>query len=231
MKKLIVIFLVFPVILEAQNVTNVRSQKNGNKIDVNYRLDGLSSNQTVKVNLYYSVNNSDYSGPLQEVSGDIGNHISGNGNKKITWDVLSEIGSLKGDTKFKVEIIPNQNFRKPKASTKDLKGVVESCHIDGKTLTVDFVLESNINKTWTFFANSTVVFDENGQKYYAETFKWGNNSDVDRRIELMKDVPFKIRYIFTNVAPSIKKLNGATLTDKWDKFSLRFRNIPVIKSE
>ncbi len=229
MKELILFFALLPTIITAQNINNVTSQQNGNKINIKYNLEGLAPDDMVSVNLYYSLNKADYIGPLTEVEGDIGEYISENGTKTITWDVLSEIGSLNGDTKFKVEVIPSTKKEKPSASSKNIDGYVDRCQIDGTTLIIDYILESKTNESWRFYVGSTAIFDENGQKFTPDTFKWGNKTDNDEYIELIQGVPFRIQFVFANIDPSIKKLNGALIGDRLDKFKLRFSEIPVLK--
>jgi len=230
MKRLLLLIMIFPSVVIGQTVSNVTSRQNGNLIEINYRLSDISVNQTVKVNLYYSLNNSNYIGPLQKVSGDVGDYISGNGNKKINWNVLSEIGSLDGETKFKVELIPNIIYDSPSSISKDMKGIIKSCKIKNNTLIIDFVVESMVDKGWYFNVKKALVFDDKGNNYISESFKWGNNTETNyTEIKLMKDVPFRIQYYFNNVDPTITKISGVALSDGYETFTLRFTNIPIIK--
>lgn len=230
MKRSLLIFLFLPYISLAQTVSNVTSQQNGNIIQINYRLSDISANQTVKVNLYYSLNNSNYIGHLQKVSGDVGDFISGNGVKQIKWDVLNEIGSLEGETKFKVELIPSNIYDSPTSTSKDMKGKVKSCRITQNTVIVDFELESLVNNDWVFRVQKAFIFDDKGNNYISESFKWSGNTATEyATINLMKGIPFRIKFYFNNVDPTITKVSGISLSDNYNIFTLRFTDIPLIK--
>jgi uncharacterized protein (TIGR02145 family) len=84
----------------AQKVTNITAEQVGQSIQVSYCLE---SELPCSVSLYYSTNNGViWQGPLQKASGDVGDKIM-SGNKKIMWDVLSEVEQLDiSDFKFKV---------------------------------------------------------------------------------------------------------------------------------
>lgn len=230
MKRLLLIFLFLPYISLAQTVSNVTSRQNGNLIEINYSVKNISSNQLVKVNLYYSLNSSNYIGPLQKVTGDVGDYISGNGNKKITWDVLSEIGSLEGETKFKVEIIPKENFEFPSSNGIDLSGKILNCSTKGSILTIDLEIISEVDRNWFFDSTKAAFFDVNGIKYFGSSLKIGNNSNKESdRIELMKGIPIRIQYIFSNVPENLTKLVGLDIRYHYNDFSLQYRDVPVIK--
>ncbi len=230
MNRLIILIILFPSFISAQIVSNVTSRQNSNMIDVMYKLSDVHSNQTVKVNLYFSVNNLGYIGPLKEVSGDIGEFVSGNGNKKITWDVISELGSLEGQTKFKVEIIPNENYEFPSSHGVEMKGKIINCSLTGSTLTIDLVFESENDKQWVFYADKAAFFDEYGNQRHSSTLKIGNNSSTTGiTTNLMKGVPVRIQYIFTNVPVNLSTIAGLEIRYHYNQFPIQFRNIPVIK--
>jgi uncharacterized protein (TIGR02145 family) len=98
---LIFLFVVQTQICFAQKVTNITVEQLGQSIQVSYNLE---TELPCNVSLYYSTDNgAKWQGPLQKVSGDVGDKII-KGNHKINWDVLSEIEQLKFDAVvFKVD--------------------------------------------------------------------------------------------------------------------------------
>lgn len=232
MKKLILLFLLIPIFTFSQKVSNITSVQNGSNIDVNYKLSELSSNQSVKVNLYYSVNGASYSGPLQKVSGDIGGLIAGNGNKKISWDVVSEIGSLEGDTKFKVEIIPTESYEEQTATENNIKATLVKASQSGSNIYIDLVFEPGMDANIGFYGKKTFFFDENGLKYFGKSVKWGNNTKDVSYVKLMKGVPFRIQYIITEVGEQTKEIKALEIcySYKHNYQGFQFRDVNLIKN-
>lgn len=112
-KYLIVLILILPGIINAQQVTNVDFNISGNKIIVDYTLTGAKFNQKFNVQLYVSMDNGKtFQGPLKAVSGDVGENIKA-GSNKIFWDPYKDVNSLDGDIVFDVraEVI-NQKVEK-----------------------------------------------------------------------------------------------------------------------
>jgi hypothetical protein len=230
MKRLLLLILLLPSVTIAQTVSNVTSRQNGNMIEINYNINDISPNQTVKVILFYSLNSSNYIGPLQKVSGDIGDFISGNGNKKITWDVLAELGSLEGETKFKVEIIPNTDYKFPSASGSGAKVNIMNCSLKQTTLILDLMFESETDRDWVFYSNRNAFYDSNGSKYQSNSIKVGNNPNKEyETITLMKGIPIRVQLVFLNVPENLKNLPGFEFGFHYGE-TLRFRNISVIKN-
>ncbi len=83
-----------------QKVSNIRAEQRGQNIVVLYSLETTSP---CEVSLFLSLDNgATWSGPLKNVSGDVGKNIA-SGEKQITWKVLEEREQLIGDNvKFKV---------------------------------------------------------------------------------------------------------------------------------
>lgn len=99
----ITMLLLAKLIINAQQVTNVRFDQNGKKINIYYDLKG---DKNYTVNIYCSQDEGNtWERPLQCVSGAVGdNQIAGN-NKMIVWDVLMEREKLTGNIEFKIEAI------------------------------------------------------------------------------------------------------------------------------
>ncbi|MCD4834494.1 MAG: hypothetical protein K8R31_11905 [Bacteroidales bacterium] len=214
----------------AQKVGNVNSTQDGNKIKVTYQINDAGTNQSMDINLYYSINDNSYNGPLQKVTGDVGSFVSGNGTKIIVWDVISETGSLDGNVKFKVEVLPKEDVKIPIVSNGDMNGTVESCVLSGNSIYVTFILNSSIDYEWFFIPRKTFIFNEYGEKFSASSFRWGNNKETGLEgIDLINNTPFKITYVFENINVNSKIVKAVQISDYSNKFTLQFRDIPVIK--
>ncbi|MGE0090627.1 MAG: hypothetical protein AB7S50_14235 [Bacteroidales bacterium] len=222
------ILALFPFsLLRAQKVSNVNSLQDGNIIRVTYQVSETIPSQLMKVNLYYSINDGAYIGPLQKVNGDVGDNLSGNGTKTINWDVLSEVSNLEGNVKFKVDILPKPNTQMPVALGKDMKAAVESCVLENNSLTINFILESAIDQEWYFLTNFTFLFDEFGEKKFANSFRWGTNTESNNNIYLMKNVPFRISFIFNDVNVNMRIIKALELFYSYNK--IQFRDLPIIR--
>ncbi|MDW8332386.1 MAG: hypothetical protein RMK43_12090, partial [Cyclobacteriaceae bacterium] len=72
----------------------------GTKIIVHYDLESANPNHEFTINLFSSKDN--FSAPLTKVTGDVGNEIKPGKDKKIVWDVVSELGNYRGDLELEV---------------------------------------------------------------------------------------------------------------------------------
>lgn len=223
MRKLLFITLLMPLFINGQTISDVTSRQNGSMIDVSYKLSGLSSNQSVTINLYYSLNDGGYSSSLQKVTGDIGKLIAGNGLKTITWDLISEIGSLDGNTKFKVEVLPNNDIVFPKAEGVTYDIQIDKIVLNGTTLTIYTTETFKKTGTYNYNASNNFLFAPDGKKYTASTISYNNIADDYFNIELMSGAKFKVNYIYKDVNPSITTIDAMKL----DGFE--FRNLSFIK--
>ena len=106
--QLILLIVCSVFIAKAQNISNVSSYlSKDNKIKIVYELSGIKFYQTCDVELYVSSNNGEtFTGPLKQVSGDIGKNISG-GRKTILWDVLKEMPFTEESLTFEVRVLSN----------------------------------------------------------------------------------------------------------------------------
>jgi hypothetical protein len=96
------VLLIAPVLINAQQVSNVNSQLSGNTIIVDYTLTGAKFNQKFNVQLYVSLDGGkSFQGPMKAVSGTVGENIK-SGNHKIYWDPYKDVNSLDGDIVFDV---------------------------------------------------------------------------------------------------------------------------------
>jgi hypothetical protein len=90
----------------AQKVENVRATASGDQILITYDLSGTSTDQRFKVRLFSSHNN--YSTPVVQVTGDLGDNVAAGKNKQIAWTAKTELTGFKGNLEFEVraELIP-----------------------------------------------------------------------------------------------------------------------------
>lgn len=95
-----VFFLLLFNFINAQTVSSVLAEQQGNELVINYN---LISSSPCNVDLYLSQNGGkSWVGPLQKVSGDVGKNIA-RGEKEIRWIVLEELVELVGNSiQFKV---------------------------------------------------------------------------------------------------------------------------------
>lgn len=246
--KRLTILLVFAsqiFISNSQTVQNVTSQQEGNKIKINYQLSNLSANQTTKINLYYAVNNGNFNGPLQKTSGDVGDFVTGNGNKTIMWDVLSEIGSLEGNTTFKVEVVPQLKNVFPKVTNNSFSAEVTSCKFKNNELLIDVNLTNLGEDSWLnldisndgWGGNRDIKLnDENGNQFLCSKY-YVSQVEVksDRNIDFVANIPIKITAVFVDVNQDIKNLTllDIKLREKENSNNyisrLQLKNFPILK--
>lgn len=89
-KILLLFALLLAIHVEAQNVSNVRVQQEGQDIAIYYDLDGKADISVRTVNLKYDINS-------QYLNGDIGK-VSEGKDKKIIWHVLKDMNKDKYQT-------------------------------------------------------------------------------------------------------------------------------------
>ncbi len=80
--------------LNAQQVSNVRPEKNGEKITVYYQIDNATSKQFFEVSISASTPDGKTI-HIKSVTGDVGKNIQGGRNQYMAeWDVLKDIANL-----------------------------------------------------------------------------------------------------------------------------------------
>ena len=95
--------LVLPLFSYTQKVENIHFEQVGKQIHIYYDLMG---GQTYTIQVFCSTNNGKtWGNPLQNVIGDVGVGQTGGINKKIIWEVLSEMKYLTGKVIFKIEVL------------------------------------------------------------------------------------------------------------------------------
>lgn len=93
----------------AQLITGIQHEPFRDKVLVTYMLNGLAPHQRVAVNLYCSDDN--FKDALEDVSGNgAGEYVTGNGQKTILWNVLSDRKELVGSISFEIRgLVFNDN--------------------------------------------------------------------------------------------------------------------------
>jgi len=86
------LFLLVALFAKSQVVTNVRSEQDGNKINILYNIEKSKDGQTFKIGVACLTDGRRF--VLKSVKGDVGDNIRGGYNKKIVWDVLKDVAEL-----------------------------------------------------------------------------------------------------------------------------------------
>jgi len=101
MKKILALFILFyPLIISAQEITNIQVTQENNKVFIQYDLQG---DGTFNVEIFYSTDDGEnWNGPLTQVTGAVGKKQTEGKNKEIVWDVMAEHGDVSRYYQFQV---------------------------------------------------------------------------------------------------------------------------------
>ncbi len=126
MKNIIIIILLGSTIpCLSQQIINTDFYQSGKQLVVTYDLIGSKADQTFDISLYVSTDNgSTWQGPLEQVSGDVGDNRTAGRNSRITWNVLQEFTQLKGKVGFRVQA---------KVKTPAVDDFIEMVYVQGGT--------------------------------------------------------------------------------------------------
>lgn len=103
----------------AQTVMIKKVELAGENIIVHYELEDATPNREYLLHLYSSFNS--FSTPMTKVTGDVGQEIQPGVNKKMIWNVRSELGGYKGKLSLEIRgraytpFVKLQNFETQKA--------------------------------------------------------------------------------------------------------------------
>jgi hypothetical protein len=90
--------------LQAQNLTYLRAEQQGNEVVISYQLDS-EKGKAYSIALYASHNN--FASPLKMVTGDVNDkRILAGGTKQIRWQALDEVKNFEGDISFEIRVVP-----------------------------------------------------------------------------------------------------------------------------
>lgn len=106
MKKITIILTIvfYSLTIFSQKVENIRTELDGEKINVFYQINDTVKDQTYNVMIYCSVDDKKKI-KLKSVTGDVGFVENGKAEYKIVWDVLNEIDGL-NTAEFSIELVP-----------------------------------------------------------------------------------------------------------------------------
>ncbi len=110
--------------LYSQDITNIRFEQDGKKVNIYYDITGAESGQKFDIKVYCSEDGGQtWGNPLRSVTGAVGKNRIAGYNKKITWDVLTDREKLTGDVKFQVRALIGSGIFTDKRGRKDYKWV------------------------------------------------------------------------------------------------------------
>lgn len=92
--------------LQAQSISNIRTQLRDGQIEIRYDLSAPAANYEFKIEVYSSFNN--FSSPLTMVSGDVGAGVKAGNNKVMVWQARTEAKGYKGELQFELAATPVQ---------------------------------------------------------------------------------------------------------------------------
>jgi hypothetical protein len=101
----------------AQKVEIDRIDIRGNKIIVRYNLSDVDKKQKYSISLFSSYDK--FAKPLTKVTGDVGPDVRPGDDRRITWNITSEIGDYKGPITFEIRGFVNTSFME--LSESDIK--------------------------------------------------------------------------------------------------------------
>jgi hypothetical protein len=209
----LIVFQIFAV--KSQTIKNVSSNQDGNKIKVNYTISDLTTPIVARVNLYYSLNNSSFNGPLNKVSGDVGEKNMSNGLKSMTWDLLSEVGSLDGSVTFKVEIVPvKPKIIVPTNKVDNFELSIPLAKYSNGKLTVEFVIKNFGDDVYGLIRGDKFsVTDATGTVFVPESISFANINekklDNTHKVIYQNQVPFKVTCVFNSPELQSTSLSSA----------------------
>lgn len=217
--------LLLSINIFSQTVKDVHSEKDGFNVKIHYTLENAQVNQVFHVKIYYSINNQPYTAPIQKTEGDVG-EVIGNGKKIAVWDVLSELGELKGEVKFKVVAVPVRVNSNPKTSNGSIKGEITKAVLEGNQLSITCnITNTGANVREHISKDYCSMSDYKGNKYYTETLStstWnGSGSSFDFNTNIMRTIIFKTSIIDTEISELSEFIIARDL--------LVFKNIPITR--
>jgi uncharacterized protein (TIGR02145 family) len=161
---LFVISFTFVLDVKSQSISNIDYTVKGKNIEITYDL--LGAKGPLNIEVFYSKSNTDFIGPLKQVSGAVGKNQTNGIGKTIIWDVLSEVEKLEGDIKFKLvcDVITYSSA---------------TVHYTGTSTAVVDVYNPKTGKTWmdrNLGATRTATSSTDVYAY-GDLYQWGRAAD------------------------------------------------------
>lgn len=198
----------------AQEISNIRVTQTGNTVNILYNLSG--DGQVFKVDLYYTVDDGQtWKGPLNVVSGDVGESVLPGNNKRMSWNVLSEPGLEEGYLQFKV-LAETTELPNPIQTGKQMSDVKISKYKTGKAISLTLALASVGTGVYTYLQ---------GNKLYDE-YKTATDDAADLRSKVETyDVIYPIAFAVAG-ASTVSFIIHAAKHSKAKK-ELSFQPVPL----
>jgi len=231
----------------SQSVNNVEATQFGNNIEVAYIVSGVNENEPYAIQVRYTAKNTGDTKLLSHVYGDVGQNVSGNGNKKVIWDVLRETDSFEGDYAFKVELTPSKggsmakSSATPKTSTSAKEGSVgkftaniKNVQIGDNSVTIKFTLLNTAdNENFKVHVTRSKITGPDGTAYLAKSGRQGSKDQYGfMNVVLNKGIEKEVSLLFDYVPEDIaflKNLEIIRYIGMISSESIVFTNVNITK--
>ena len=229
----------------SQSVTGVDAKQFGNNIEVTYLVNGVNENEPYAIQVRYTAKNTGDTKLLSYVYGDVGQNVSGNGNKKVIWDVLRETDSFEGDYAFKVELTPSKGASitkssvTPKTSTKEgtvgkFTADIKNVRVGDNNVIVKFTLLNRAdNENFKVHVTKSKITGPDGTSYLAKSGSQGSKDQYGfMNVVLSKGVEKEVSLLFDYVPDNIaflKSLEIIRYIGMISSESIVFTNVNITK--
>lgn len=238
-------FTLFISTTYSQSVTDVDAKQFGNNIEVTYMVNGVSENEPYAIQVRYTAKNTGDIKLLSHVYGDVGKSVSGNGNKKVIWDVLREMDSFEGDYAFKVELTPSKNASiakppvTPEASVREgsvgkFTADIKNVSVGNNNVIVKFTLLNTVdNENFKIHVTKSKITGPDGTAYLAKSGSQGSKDQYGfMNVVLNKGVKKEVSLLFDYVPDDIaflKNLEIIRYIGMISSESIVFTNVNITK--
>ncbi|MBN2681673.1 MAG: hypothetical protein JXR58_04140 [Bacteroidales bacterium] len=187
MKKIIAVLLVFMSVLSfSQEVQDIVTTQNGEKIDVSFKVSNSNSKQVFNVTLFCAIDGKEKI-ELKSVSGDVGSNIAGGKDSyKITWDVLKDVDEL-NSAEFFVKIVLAKDDSKLKVEKPVKEVQSEKAHpwyvgYNGSTFLGFGLRAGYLGKYGGYVSFRSGTRWANEDRYYYNNYKYASQENYDAGI-------------------------------------------------
>jgi uncharacterized protein (TIGR02145 family) len=171
MKRLLI--LLVPLCLgfyrsNSQTISTVLAMQEGNKVIISYDLD---YQYPVSISLFYSEDGGEnFIGPLSSVTGNVGGNVKPGINKRISWDVLSDVNFILGE-KITFKVVASKGFSVP--SVEVIEGIQYKIISIGDQIWMAENLKKAYGDTYWCYNNSNQYCEK-----YGFLYTWDNSRKV-----------------------------------------------------
>ncbi len=197
---LAIFILLYQPFIKAQKVENVTFEQTNKNIAISYDIEEEKNIDTYDIKIFYSIDDGlSWKGPLQYVSGDVGESQKAGKAKTIIWDVLKETTELTGNVKFQIKAKPHYIDKKSiEKSRKYMIGFKGGLNISKRLNYIEVYIKSktgfNIGMFHKFQFNnvlgfqSELLFDRKG--YTFDLSLYGEDELYPVNIDYFSVIPF-----------------------------------------